>query len=236
MLILAVDCATPAAGIAISDGEKIKVEYSLNSQGPHSANFMPMIDKCLQDCGCSLKDLDAIAITSGPGSFTGIRIGMATVKGLSLASGVPIIAISTLEALAFNLVLSDYLVCPVLNARKNEVYTAAYDVRGLKPGILWGPAACSPQVMAEAAKDFAEHRPGVVLLGDGLKPYREIFHTALGSKLIEVPPHFMLPRAASIADLAMIKLKQGDFEDVHKIRPYYIRLSEAEYKLGKGER
>ena len=160
MLILAVDCATPAAGAAISDGEKTIVEYSLNSQGPHSANFMPMIDKCLQDCGCSLKDLDAIAITSGPGSFTGIRIGMATVKGLSLASGVPIIAISTLEALAFNLVLSDYLICPVLNARKNEVYTAAYDTRGTKPEVLWGPRLFSPQVMAEQSKILAESSGG----------------------------------------------------------------------------
>lgn len=235
MLILAVDCATPVAGIALSDGEKIMAEYSLNSKRPHSENFMPMIDKCLQDCSCSLRDLDAIAITSGPGSFTGIRIGMATVKGLSLGSGVPIIAISTLEALAFNLVLSDYLVCPVLNARKNEIYTAAYDVQGTEPKILWGPAACPPQVMAEAVNDLAAQRPGVVLLGDGYQPYQEMFHTILGSRLVEVPLHFMLPRASSIAVLAMVRLKQGEIENVHAIRPFYIRLSEAEYQLGKGD-
>ena len=234
MLILAVDCATPAAGAAISDGEKIIAEYSLNSGWAHSEKFMPMIDKCLQDCGCRLEDLDAIAVTSGPGSFTGIRIGMATVKGLSLGSGVPIVAISTLEALAHNLILSDYLVCPVLNARKNEVYTAAYDVRGVGPRVLWGPAACSPQAMAESIGDIAAQHPGVVLLGDGLKPYQEIFCTSFGSQLVKVPPHFMLPRASSIADLAITRLKQGKVEDVHAIRPFYIRLSEAEYQLGKG--
>ncbi len=236
MLILAVDSATPVAGVALSDGEKIIAEYSQNFKQVHSQKFMPMIDKCLKDYGCSLKDLDAIAVTSGPGSFTGIRIGMATVKGLSLGSGVPLISISTLEALAFNMVLSNYLVCPVLNARKNEVYAAAYDVRGIKPDILWGPAACPPQVMADETKRIAANHPGIVLLGDGFKPYQEIFRSSFGSQMREVPPHLMLPRAGSIAALAAMKLKQGTLEDVHAIRPYYIRLSEAEYQLGKGDK
>ncbi|HNX29829.1 MAG TPA: tRNA (adenosine(37)-N6)-threonylcarbamoyltransferase complex dimerization subunit type 1 TsaB [Syntrophomonadaceae bacterium] len=236
MLIIAVDCATPAAGAALSDGEKIIAEYSNNFKQVHSENFMPLIDKCLQDYGCSLKDLDAIAVTVGPGSFTGIRIGMAAVKGLSLGSGVPIIGISTLEAVAYNMVLSDYLVCPVLNARKNEVYAAAYSVKSIKPEILWGPAACPPQVMADGINKLAANCPGIVFLGDGYKPYREIFRSYFGSQIAEVPPHMMQPRAAGIASLAAIKLKQGSFEDVHAIRPYYIRLSEAEYQLGKDDR
>lgn len=233
MLILAVDSATPAAGAALSDGEKIIAEYSYNFKRVHSKNLMPLIDKCLQDYGCALKDLDAIAVTSGPGSFTGIRIGMATVKGLSLGSGVPIISISTLEAIAYNLVLSNYLVCPVLNARKNEVYTAAYDVSGVKPNILWGPAACAPESLMHEIRKIAASYPGIVFLGDGFKPYADIFRAALGSQLVEVPPHLMLPRAGNIAVLAAAKLKEGMVENAHTIRPYYLRLSEAEYQLGK---
>lgn len=236
MLILAVDSATPVAGVALIDGEKIMAEYFTNFKRVHSKNLLPMIDKCLTDCGCKLNDLAAIALTTGPGSFTGIRIGMATVKGLCMGAGIPLIGISTLEAIAHNIILSDYLVCPVLNARKNEVYTAAYDVSGVMPQLLWGPEACPPQVMADKAKKLAEGRPGIVLLGDGYLPYQEFFRQTLDSQLVEAPPHLMLPRAASVASLARQKLAEGLFEDVHAIRPYYIRLSEAEYHLGKEDK
>ncbi len=236
MLILAVDSATPVAGVALLDGEKIIAEYFTNFKRVHSQSLMPMIDKCLSDCGCSLNGLDAIALTTGPGSFTGIRIGMATVKGLCLGADIPLIGVSTLDVIANNMFLSNYLVCPVLNARKNEVYTAVYDVSKVMPQLLWGPEACSPEVLAAKAMELAAGRSGIVLLGDGYLPFQQYFRQTIGSQLIDAPPHLMLPRASSAASLARRKFEKGLLEDVHSIRPYYIRLSEAEYKLGKEDR
>lgn len=233
MLILAVDSTTPVAGVALVDEEKVIAEYFSNYKRVHSENLLPVIDRILTDCNCHLQDLTAIAVTTGPGSFTGIRIGMATVKGLSLGSGIPLISISTLDAIACNVIFSNYLACPVLNARKNEVYAALYDVRGAMPDLIWGPVAGAPEIIADKALKAAADREGIIMLGDGYFPFKQCFQEKLGDKLAVAPSHLMLPRAASIGTLARQKINQEKFEDVHSIRPYYIRLSEAEYKLGK---
>lgn len=233
MLILAVDSATPVAGVALVNEEKVIVEHFSNYKRFHSENLLPIIDKCLAECSCRLQDLTAIAVTTGPGSFTGIRIGLATVKGLSLGSGIPLVGISTLDALAGNIVGSDYLACAVLNARKNEVYAAFYDVKGNSPQLVWGPAAAKPEVVADQALLLAQDRPGVIILGDGYWAYRETFQLQLGDRMRAAPSHLLLPRAASVGILARRKVGAREFEDPHGIRPCYIRLSEAEYQRGK---
>ncbi|MEN6349806.1 MAG: tRNA (adenosine(37)-N6)-threonylcarbamoyltransferase complex dimerization subunit type 1 TsaB [Syntrophomonas sp.] len=237
MLILAVDSATPVAGVALLNEEKIIKEEFSNYKKTHSETLMPTIERVLNESEVALHDITAIAISTGPGSFTGLRIGMATVKGLCLAAGKPLVAVPTLDALAHNITASDALVCPLLDARKQEVYTAFYDASGICPQRQGDMMACSPQQFVELAlqKGHELGKEYFLLLGDGYYPYKEFFREALGDKLILPPRHSMLLRAAAVGDLAIYKASRGDFEDPFKIKPVYIRLSEAEHRLGKGE-
>lgn len=237
MLILAIDSSTPVAGVALLDDEKLIREEFINYKKTHSETLMPMIDELLQGCDTTLTDLAVLAVTVGPGSFTGLRIGLAAVKGLSLAARLPVIGISTLDALAHNIVFSNTLVCPVLNARKQEVYTAFYENTGLYPRRLSPEMACSPQEFAEKALAQA-HNLGVdriTLLGDGYYPYRDILTECLGDRLVAAPPHLMLIRSSALGSLAAVRARRADFDEAVGMRPSYIRLSEAESRLGKGE-
>jgi tRNA threonylcarbamoyladenosine biosynthesis protein TsaB len=179
----------------------------------------------------------ALAITIGPGSFTGLRIGLAAIKGLSLATGIPVVGISTLDVLAHNIAFSDNLVCPLLNARKQEVYSAFYDNNSYYPRRLSEEIACSPQEFSamalEKAQELGKNR--IILLGDGYHPYNEFFVDSLGTKLLIAPAHLMLTRASALGSLALERVKRKDFDEVSAMRPRYIRLSEAENKLGRGE-
>jgi tRNA threonylcarbamoyladenosine biosynthesis protein TsaB len=237
LLILAIDSATPVAGVALLNENGLMREEFVNYKKTHSETLMPMVDEVLLKCECRLADVSAIAVTVGPGSFTGLRIGLATVKGLSMASGKPVVSLSTLDVLAHNLCGSDALVCPLLDARKQEVYTAFYDVRGCYPVRLSDDLACSPGEFIQRARQAAEtaHKNSFILVGDGYRPYEEFFRKELGDQLRPVPAHLMLPRAAALASLAAVKLEKGEMENVFTLRPHYVRLSEAEYKLNRGE-
>jgi len=236
-LILAIDSSTPVAGVALLDEEKLIREEFINYKKTHSETLMPIVDELLRGCDRSLRDLTALAVTIGPGSFTGLRIGLAAIKGLSLAANLPVVAISTLDVLAHNLVCSDTLVCPMLNARKQEVYTAFYDNREIFPCRLSEEMACSPQEFAAKALLKAQEvgASRITLLGDGYYPYRELWDDYLGDKYLVAPAHLMLLRASALGSLAVVRAARGDFDEVMAMRPRYIRLSEAESRLGKGE-
>ena len=126
MIILSIDSSTPIAGIAVADGEKLLGEVMINTKNTHSEKLMPMIERLLQELQLSVHQLDAIAVTQGPGSFTGLRIGMATAKGLVQGAGKKLIAVPTLDCLAYNLVHYPGMICPIMNAQKKQVYTALY--------------------------------------------------------------------------------------------------------------
>lgn len=237
MLILAIDSATPVAGVALmDDGRLIKEEFS-NYKKTHSETLMLMVDRVLRESECSVNQVDAIAVTTGPGSFTGLRIGLAAVKGLSMAVGMPVVGVSTLDTLAHNICASDALVCPLLDARKQEVYCGFYDVTGKMPLPLLEAMACSPEEFLDHALKVAAafKKDRIIILGDGYYPYTEFFVEKLGKKLVIPPPHLMLPRASALASLGTDKFARGQFEDIIKLRPSYIRLSEAESRLGRGE-
>jgi len=237
LLILAIDSSTPVAGIALLDEEKLIREEFINYKKTHSETLMPMVDEILRGCDKSLADLSALAVTIGPGSFTGLRIGLAAVKGLSMAADLPVVGVSTLDVLAHNIAYSDTLVCPILNARKQEVYTALYDNCGFYPHRLSDEMACSPQEFADLALSKAQERGlnKITLLGDGYYPYRGIFADGLGDRLLTAPSHLMLLRASALGSLAVERAARGDFDEIISMRPRYVRLSEAELKLGKGE-
>lgn len=237
MLILAIDSATPVAGVALLTEEKLLKEEFSNYKKTHSETLMVMIDRVLQECECSLGELTAIALSIGPGSFTGLRIGMATVKGLCMAKGIPLVAIPTLDAMAHNITGSQALVCPLLDARKQEVYTAFYAIEGSQPHRLSEIIACSPEHFVNAALSLVreQHKEKLILLGDGFYTYSDYFKTALGDKMHGIPLHLGLPRASAVGSLAIEKVLKEEYADPREVRPLYIRLSEAEYRLGKGE-
>lgn len=237
MLVLAVDTATTVAGVAlVSENEVIKEEF-INFKKTHSEILMPVIDRVLRECEYILDDIDFIAITEGPGSFTGLRIGMAAAKGLSLASDKPLIGISTLDVLAHNIAGNNALVCPLLDARKQEVYSAFYDVEGKYPLGITEMATFTPEELINSVSKTLEavQKEKVILLGDGYYRYSDYWQEALGNKLINLPMHLMLPRASALGSLALGKAKKDGFDDVFALRPVYIRKSEAEYRLEKGE-
>ena len=236
MYILAIDSATPVAGLALLKDQKVIREEFINFKKTHSETLMPGIDQVLRDCEVAADDLAAIAVTVGPGSFTGLRIGLATAKGLSMACGKPLIGISTLDVLAQNIVFSESLVCPLLDARKQEVYTAFYDTTEDIPRRLTKDIACSPQDMANQARNLAKTtgKHHITLLGDGFYPYEDFFREYFQEDLQVAPGPLMLPRAAALGSLAWRRAINNDFDDTFSLRPVYVRLSEAEYRLGKG--
>lgn len=237
MLLLAVDSATPVAGVALMDDKGLLREDFINYKKTHSETLMPMIDQVLRECDRSVEDLTDIAVSIGPGSFTGLRIGLAAVKGLSMATGINVVALSTLEVLAHNFSFNEMLISPLLDARRQEVYSAFYDASGRYPQQLEDAFAVSPQEYVKQAREMLRkyEKNKVLLLGDGCYPYLEYFEEQLGKEMLLAPSHLMLPRASALADLGVRKVKQRDFEDIYTLSPYYIRLSEAEYRLHKGE-
>lgn len=235
MLILAVDSSTPVAGAALVEDHRVLNESFINYKKTHSETLLPTIDRIMEECECCLADLDALAITVGPGSFTGLRIGMATVKGIALAAHKPIVALSTLDTLAANAAGSDDLVGALLDARKNELYYGFYRMGEQGPQAMLEAMVGPPQAVVNQARQLLTQEQRVILLGDGYYRYSAFFEEELKEELKAIPGHLMLPRAAAAGILAVNKARQGEFENLYQLRPVYIRLSEAEYRLGKGE-
>jgi tRNA threonylcarbamoyladenosine biosynthesis protein TsaB len=238
LLILAVDSATQVAGVALVARDRVIREEFINFRRNHSEILMPQIDRVMKESQCDWAQITALAVTAGPGSFTGLRIGMATVKGLSLATGLPIAAIPTLDVLAHNLAGSHALVAALLDARRQEVYFSCYDVQERYPLGLLPMMACSPQKAALEIDALLEitGRGKVILVGDGVPPYQDYFVDFFAERLLPVSPHLMLSRAAALGSLAWRAADAQKLEDGLNVKPLYIRLSEAEYRLEKGVR
>jgi len=236
LLILAVDSATQVAGVALVARDKVIREEFINFRKNHSEILLPLIDQVMKENQCDWDQITALAVTVGPGSFTGLRIGMATVKGLSLATKLPIAAIPTLDVLAHNLAGSHALVATVLDARRQEVYYSCYDVQGAVPRNMLPIVACSPQQAALEIAALLETtgRERVIIVGDGAYTYRDYFVDFFKERLMLVGPHLMFPRAAALGSLAWQAVDAQTLESGLTVKPLYIRLSEAEYRLEKG--
>ena len=236
MYILAVDSSTRVAGVALLTRDRVIREEFVNFRKNHSEILLPLIDRVKQESQCEWDQITALAVTAGPGSFTGLRIGMATVKGLTLATGIPIAAIPTLEVIAHNLAGSRAVAAVLLDARRQEVYFSCYDIEGTYPQPLLPIMACSPQQAVEKMLALLAEtgRKQLILLGDGVKPYHDYFTASLGERWLKVGSHLMLPRAAALGSLAWQAVEAGKLTDARAIKPLYVRLSEAEIRLGQG--
>ncbi|NLT96266.1 MAG: tRNA (adenosine(37)-N6)-threonylcarbamoyltransferase complex dimerization subunit type 1 TsaB [Clostridia bacterium] len=227
MIILSIDSATPVAGVAVIDQNTILAESFLNTGNTHSEQLLPLIDRTLREVKLSLNDLDAIAVSIGPGSFTGLRIGLATAKGLAQVSGLKLVAVPTLDALAQNLADLDGYICPILNARKGEVYTALYETEEGEIKRISEYQAVKPQVLCEKIRGLDNK---VTFLGDGVFEYRDLISSLLGRQAHWPSVNNLLPRPSSLALLGLKKLQRGKTEDIYTLLPFYLRKSEAEIK------
>jgi len=232
MLVLGIESSTPVASVALVSADGLKGEMTLNTGFTHSEQLLPLIDGLLRQTGCSLDKVEGIAVSRGPGSFTGLRIGMATAKGLAQGRGVPLAGVPTLQALAYRCFAGRGLVSALLNARRQEVYAALYRVEENTIRQVLPACAVPPLEWARKLDGYGEP---VVLAGDGAAVYREILENKLGSRAVFVPLAFSVASAASVAWLGRKKLLDGQSDDLYRLKPDYIRLAEAQAKLGKKE-
>lgn len=229
-LILALETATMCGSVALVAANRCIAEFSLQTGETHSRRLLAGVDWLLQETSAAWSDIDAVAVSLGPGSFTGLRIGLATAKGLTLSAGLKLIGVGTLDGLAAQLHGSgDLLICPVLDARKKEVYCGLYrcDSSGV-PRLQEEYLVASPEALCER---IAGHP--VVMLGDGFTVYGDLFREKLGALLSEAGANLYFPRAAAIGMLALEKWQRSDFLDPAALEPIYIRPSEAELHLKK---
>lgn len=226
-LILSVDTATPAGGVALLEGGSLLGEVLLNTRTTHSDRLLVAARQILADTGKELSDLDGLAVVRGPGSFTGLRVGMGTVQGLALALDKPVVPVSSLAALAMNAAGSTETVWSVLDARKGEVYAAAFSLEDGLPVALDKEQVCSPERLVSQIKD------PVVLVGSGAEVYRALFTDGLEGRARFLPPFLNLPRPSSTGVLGGKILQDGGSVDASGLRPVYIRPSEAEIALKK---
>lgn len=232
MYILGIETATSVISVALMDDDRLVVEYLINNPKTHSVNLMPLIKNALTEADATPEQLEAIAVSLGPGSFTGLRIGISTAKTLAQVWGLPVVGVNTLEALAYPFTgLKGYL-CPVLNARKNEVYAAVYETGDNILTCRLGPLALTPLELATKLRTIGQ---SLALLGEGVLIYHHIWQEYLTGKVIYLPAIAYFPRGAAIAALGRKILQANGGIDPVQLKPYYLRLSEAEIKWFKGQ-
>lgn len=231
MKILAIDSTAIVASVALCEDEKLIALYTVNNGNTHSETLLPMVESILKEAKFSPSDIDLFAVSNGPGSFTGVRIGCATIKGLAFGRNVPCVGISTLEALAYNLKGANGIICPVMNARRNQVYNALFRYEGDKLIRLCPDRAISVSELAEELTNEEK----IYLSGDGVDitaPF--IPQENLGF----THPVMIHQNAYSIAMLALDAYKAGKYCSDTELAPTYLRPSQAERerieKLEKG--
>lgn len=222
MPILGLDTATLVSSVALAGGDTLLAELTLQTKKTHSERLMPHIEEILRLAETGKEEIEAIAVSIGPGSFTGLRIGLGTAKALAYALRVPLVGVPTLGAMAFGCPVPGAVLAPTLDAQKGNLYAALYAWRGGDLKELMPPQALSLQ---EAIGRFAAVQHPVLVMGEAVSLYREEL-TAAAVEL--AAPHVAMPRAGSVAVLGGRLLKQGVEHDVMSLEPLYIRRSEAE--------
>jgi len=226
MKILALDTATETGGVALLDEGVLQAQAQIRVAKTHAGQLWKTIFFLLKQTEWSLQDIDLWAVTVGPGSFTGLRIGLATIKGLALATQKPVVGLSTLEALAFSFSYSPYLICPVIDARKKEVFCAYFRSNSEgKITIIGEPRNIKPQILVQEIKE------PVILVGSGARLYENFFKESLDSQALFPEPHLHLLSPMVLGTLAWSRYQQGRVSTLQEIHPLYIRPSDAELKV-----
>ena len=231
MRILAIDSSGLVATVAVVEEEneisKTIAEYTINYKKTHSQTLLPMLDEIVKMTDMNLDTIDAIAVAGGPGSFTGLRIGSATAKGLGLALKKPLIHIPTVDGLAYNLCYTDRIICPIMDARRNQVYTGIYQMDGDKLQVLEAQMAVE---IDELAKKLCTYGKPVIFLGDGVPVHKDRLEKELMTNydIAFAPAHMNQQRAAAFGMLGIQYYKEGKTETAMEHKPDYLRVSQAE--------
>ncbi len=223
--ILAIEASGLVAGVAIATEEKIIGECSVNLKMTHSETLLPMVDDLVKRTGSNLSDFNAIAVSGGPGSFTGLRIGSSTAKGLGLALNIPIVSVPTAEAIAFNIFGFEGVICPLMDARRNQVYTGLYKNTAEGFTVVADQMAVDINDIVEKINALGEP---VILLGDGVPVYRNILREKLKVSYQFAPASLAVQRPASLAARALQLYAEGKVVAAADHAPDYLRQSQAE--------
>jgi len=224
MKILSLDSATESATCAILDDNRILGEITFNYKKQHSVVLMPMIDELFNNTGMNIDDIDGFVASKGPGSFTGLRIGMATIKGLSQGTKKPFVTISTLDSLAYNLAYTSGIICPILDALRDNVYTALYTFDNSE---LIRTSDYMNISIDELINMLKEKNCNIFFVGDGTFKFKE----RLMSNLTDIgfaPAHLNLAKASSLGELGLKLLSKGIEDDIYGSVPIYLRKPQAE--------
>ena len=228
MKILGLDSSGLVASVAVVEDAELRGEYTINYKKTHSQTLLPMLDEVAKMIELDLESLDAIAVAGGPGSFTGLRIGSATAKGLGLALQKPLIHVPTVDAMAYNLVGHRDMICPLMDARRNQTYTGLYAFDGNKMQVICEQCAVGIEEIIEKVNE--QNRP-VVFLGDGVPVFASFVKEQCKVPYTFAPAHMNKQRAGAVAVLGMQMLQNGKAENAAEHRPDYLRLSQAEREL-----
>ncbi|NLK03501.1 MAG: tRNA (adenosine(37)-N6)-threonylcarbamoyltransferase complex dimerization subunit type 1 TsaB [Clostridiales bacterium] len=225
MRILALDSSGLVASVAIASEEALLAEYTINYKRTHSQTLLPMLDEIIRMADLDISDIDAIAVSAGPGSFTGLRIGSATAKGLGLALDKPIIPIPTVDGLAYNLYGTDKMVCPIMDARRDQVYTGLYEFIDDRLNVISPQKALSIDELVEEINQIGRE---TIFLGDGVPIHRERIENKMKNDYEFAPIHMNRQRAGAIAALGLQYYRLGQVESADQHQPVYLRMSQAE--------
>ena len=248
MKILAVDTSSSYGVVSISEDEQVLGEFSITSNETHSARLLPSIDWLLKMVGLSMKDVDAFAISLGPGSFTGLRVGLSTIKGFAWSTNKPIVGMNSIEILAYQYKCSHCTIVPMIDARKGRVYAAAYQwISGISGGSGDSRKNCLDEREEQEYQDLVplmtpvdievkelisqiESQKGIVCFGSGARKYCDLLFQIGGTRILLAPKDCDIPKGGTLALLAYKKFLEGNRVDSVNIEPLYLRASEAELK------
>lgn len=232
MKILALDSSGIVASVAVVEDDTLLAEYTVNYKKTHSQTLLPMMDEIVKMTELDLDTVDAIAVAAGPGSFTGLRIGSATAKGLGLALKKPLVAVQTVDALAYNLYDAKGIICPLMDARRNQVYTGIYRFCDHKLITVKGQWAGAVTELLNELNSLGEP---VTFLGDGVPVFRNTIAETLKVPYFFAPAHVNKQRAAAVAALGMEYYKEGRTQTAEEHCPDYLRVSQAERERAQRE-
>ncbi len=220
--ILALDSTAEVSTVAVCQGKKLIADITLNTGNTHSQTLLPAVEQALKMAELSVNDIDVFACSTGPGSFTGVRIGVATIKGIAYGKNKPCVSVSTLEALAYNLIGINGIICPVMNARRSQVYNALFKCN---EGVITRLCVDRAISISELDHELSDTDGNIYLCGDGYEITEKGFNK---TKISFVPQRYRYQSAYSVAQIALKKYESNDFLTDAKFAPIYLRPSQAE--------
>ena len=225
MIILGIDTSTKFCNLGLIEDENILIENTINGlKKKHSSILLSAIKDLLKTMDLKLEKINGIAVSIGPGSFTGLRIGLGVAKGLSYACSLPLLGIPTLDAMAFPLKEIPYLICPILESKKDEIYDVVFQGGDSLHRVMDYKCEDIQSLLVRLSPLKEE----IIFLGDGIKKYRDIIKEKIGKDALFIDSQINLSMAANVAFLGLNKLKKGEEDDISILTPFYLRKSEAE--------